>query len=267
MGDQGGTEPTPVRSDAAPAGRRLRAETKDALLAVTAGLLGAPEVMLTAERPLGALSSPLELPDRRLWLSVSTQGRTEPFGDADREMLGALAELGAWAVANAERYAEAKQRYDDLAVITDSIGEGVCIVDAMGRITFMNGAGARLLGWPEGSVGDGAAPEGRATPRFLLDPARRAMALRQTVVSEDTRFERADGTHFPASLTASPVAGEPEPPAAVLAFRDASERRAFEDQLARHAFSDPLTRLANRRLLVDHLDHALLQAQRSGTRV
>ena len=50
-------------------------------------------------------------------------------------------------------------------------------------------------------------------------------------------------------------------------FRDTSERKAFEEQLARHAFQDPLTGLANRRLLLDHLDHALLQADRTGGRV
>ena len=37
--------------------------------------------------------------------------------------------------------------------------------------------------------------------------------------------------------------------------------------MARHAFQDPLTGLANRRLLLDHLDHALLQAERTGGRV
>jgi len=271
MGDKGGSEPTPRRSEGAPAGdpagRRLRAETKDALLRVTAGLLAAPEVTLTAERPERALSSPLPLPGRCLWLSVSERGRTEPFGEADREMLGALAAVGAIAVTNAELYAEAKQQRDDLAVITGSIGEGVCTVDSAGRITFMNPAGARLLGWPEGAVADGAPSSRSETPRFLLDPATRAMALRQNVVSEDIRFERADGTYFPASLTAAPVPGDPEPTAAVLVFRDTSERRAFEDQLARHAFQDPLTRLANRRLLLDHLDHALLQAERSDTQV
>ena len=68
-------------------------------------------------------------------------------------------------------------------------------------------------------------------------------------------------------MTASPVIGDAEPSAAVLVFRDTSERKAFEEQLARHAFQDPLTGLANRRLLLDHLDHALLQADRTGGRV
>ena len=106
-----------------------------------------------------------------------------------------------------------------------------------------------------------------ATPRFLLDPALRAMSQRQNVISDDTRFERADGSYFPVTMTASPVVGGAQPSAAVLVFRDTSERKAFEEQLARHAFQDPLTGLANRRLLLDHLDHALLQAQRTGTKV
>jgi diguanylate cyclase (GGDEF)-like protein len=93
------------------------------------------------------------------------------------------------------------------------------------------------------------------------------MTLRRNVISDDTRFERADGSHFPVTMTASPVVGDAEPTAAVIVFRDTSERKAFEEQLARHAFQDPLTGLANRRLLLDHLDHALLQADRTDARV
>jgi diguanylate cyclase (GGDEF)-like protein len=68
-------------------------------------------------------------------------------------------------------------------------------------------------------------------------------------------------------MTASPVLGEREPSGAVIVFRDTSERKEFEEQLARHAFQDALTGLANRRLLLDHLDHALLRAERSGEQI
>ncbi len=93
------------------------------------------------------------------------------------------------------------------------------------------------------------------------------MALGRNVTSDDTLFQRLDGSHFPVTMTASPVVGGPASAGAVIVFRDTSERKAFEEQLARHAFQDALTGLANRRLLLDHLDHALLQANRTGSTV
>ena len=93
------------------------------------------------------------------------------------------------------------------------------------------------------------------------------MALGRTVTSYDTRFRRLDGSYFPVTMTASPAVGASSSPGAVIVFRDTSQRKAFEEQLARHAFQDALTGVANRRLLLDHLDHALLQADRTGSRV
>jgi diguanylate cyclase (GGDEF)-like protein/PAS domain S-box-containing protein len=247
-------------------GDRARA----AVLSSAGSLLRSPDVSLTEEAPVmdgTTLAAPLELADRRLWLSVSGRSRTEPFDDADRAVLDALASVGAIALSNAELHAEVERQKDNLVVITSSLGEGVCAVSKTGEVTFVNPAGARMLGWPDGGTGGGLPGPAVETPRFLLDPALRAMSLRQNVVTDDARFERADGTYFPVTMTASPVIGGVEPSAAVLVFRDTSERKAFEEQLARHAFQDPLTGLANRRLLLDHLDHALLQADRTGGRV
>ena len=245
-------------------------ETRAAVLSSAGSLLRSPNVTLAPERPEpedSTLFAPVELADRRLWLSVSGRSRTEPFDDADRALLDALASVGAIALANADLYAEVERQKDNLSVITSSLGEGVCAINKSGEITFMNPAGASMLGWLEAPPGDGLSSIVIETPRFLLDPALRAMTLRQNVVTDDTRFVRGDGTYFPVTMTASPVMGDSEPSAAVIVFRDTSERKAFEEQLARHAFQDPLTGLANRRLLLDHLDHALLQAERTGGRV
>ena len=245
-------------------------QTRAAVLSSAGLLLRSPEVSLDPERPESedsTLSAPVELADRRLWLSVSGRSRTEPFDDADLALLDALASVGAIALANADLYAEVERQKDNLSVITSSLGEGVCAIDNSGQIIFMNPAGASMLGWSDRHADDGDPVGTIETPRFLLDPAMRAMALRQNVTTDDTRFERGDGSYFPVTMTASPVAGDLEPSAAVLVFRDTSERKAFEEQLARHAFQDPLTGLANRRLLLDHLDHALLQAERTGGRV
>ena len=133
------------------------------------------------ERPApedSTLSAPVELADRRLWLSVSGRSRTEPFDDADRALLDALASVGAIALANADLYAEVERQKDNLSVITSSLGEGVCAINKRGEITFMNPAGASMLGWLESPpAATGSPASAIETPRFLLDPAMRAMAL------------------------------------------------------------------------------------------
>jgi diguanylate cyclase (GGDEF)-like protein/PAS domain S-box-containing protein len=245
------------------------AETREAVLASAGALLRSPDATLTAERPgRGVLAAPMQIADRTLWLGVAGRSRTEPFDDADRALLQALASVGAIALANAELYGEVRRQREKLSVITGSLGEGVCAVGEDGRITFMNPAGASMLGW-YGLETDDAGPLVPAveTPDFLREPALRAMALRRNVTTYDTRFARLDGSQFPVTMTASPVVGGLAPSGAVIVFRDTSERKAFEEQLTRHAFQDALTGLANRRLLLDHLDHALLQADRTGSQV
>jgi diguanylate cyclase (GGDEF)-like protein/PAS domain S-box-containing protein len=243
-------------------------ETRAALLKSAGVLLRSPEVSLTPEPPAGeGLSAPVPLADRTLWLGVAGRSRAEPFNEADRALLEALASLGAVGLANADLYSEVQQQREKLSVITGSLGEGVCAVGEDGEITFMNPAGASMLGWYGSGLGDdGSVLAAHETPDFLLEPAMRAIVLRRDVTSYDTRFQRLDGSHFPVTMTASPVAGGPAS-GAVIVFRDTSERKVFEEQLARHAFQDALTGLANRRLLLDHLDHALLQADRTGTQV
>jgi diguanylate cyclase (GGDEF)-like protein/PAS domain S-box-containing protein len=245
-------------------------ETKSAVLGAAGALLRSPEVTLTTERPSeGAVAAPMYLADRTLWLAVSGRRRSEPYDDEDRALLQALASVAAVALTNAGLYGEVERQKDELAAVTTSMGEGVCAIDERGVITFMNPSGADMLGWF--SLRDKT--EGRPalsdfeTPDFLLEPAKRAVALRRNVMVYDTRFARIDGSHFPVTMTASPVLGGASPSGAVIVFRDISERKAFEEQLARHAFQDSLTGLANRRLLLDHLDHALLQAERTETHV
>ena len=163
--------------------------TRAAVLSSAGSLLRSSDVSLTDEPPSTGectLAAPVELADRRLWLSVSGRSRTEPFDESDRVLLEALASVAAVALSNADLHAEVERQKDDLVLITRSLGEGVCAIDRAGAITYMNPAGASMLGWPDrgsdgwpdcGSDEGGPARATTETPRFLLDPALRAMSL------------------------------------------------------------------------------------------
>ena len=225
---------------------------------------------MTNEQPAGeGLATPMEVAGETLWLAMSGRDGSEAFDDADVALLRALASVGAIALANADFYGKVQQEKEKLEVITSSLAEGVCAISEAGEITFMNPAGAGMLGWYRRGVAidEASVLPASETPDFLLEPALRAIALGRNVTSYDTRFKRLDGSSFPVTMTASPVGGGTAPTGAVIVFRDTSERQAFEEQLARQAFQDALTGLANRRLFLDHLDHALLQADRTGSQV
>ena len=149
-------------------------EAGAAVLSSAGSLLRSPDVTLVPEQPRGEdsmLIAPVELTDRRLWLSVSGRSQTEPFDETDRALLNTLASVGAIALANADHYAEVERQKDDLSVITGSLGEGVCAINLSGEITFMNPAGAAMLGWSDLVSGDGHLSSTVEAPRFLLDPA------------------------------------------------------------------------------------------------
>ena len=248
-------------------------DVTSALLASARSLLRCSEAALT-DRPTapGSLRARVVLPDRHLWLTVWGRSRTEPFDSADQALLDALAAVGTGALSNAWLYEEGRHQRERLSAITSSMGEGVCAVSGGGEITFLNPAACSMLAWsasgtpsepPAGSAATGAVGLGLVAPGFLLTPARRCMATQATVTSYDSRFERVDGSFVHVAFTASPIMSGGEAQGAVIVFRDITERKQFEEQLSRHAFHDALTGLPNRRLFLDHLDHALKRAARN----
>jgi diguanylate cyclase (GGDEF)-like protein/PAS domain S-box-containing protein len=243
------------------ANRGLRQQAVlETILGAVRRLLRSPGAMLTAGAPgPGQLAAPMIVADRPQWLVASGRRRDEPFDDADRGLLQALAAVGSGALTNAELYQQVHVERETLSSITLNIGEGVCAIDAGGGLTFVNPAAADMIELPplgiaiDDPVSDGAP----AAPDFLLVPAREAMRTGRTVRQDDARFRGKGGEVIPVAYTASAVVSNGAPSGAVIAFRDITERKAFEDELHHNACYDSLTGLANRRLLVDRLDQAL----------
>src|SRR3954447_12967110 len=122
--------------------------------------------------------------------------------------------------------------------ILQSAGEGIYHVDARGRLTFVNPAAARMLGWPAEALEGKPAHEllhhtradGRGYPRAECPLHGPAGAGRAVETVTDDLFWRRDGTSFPVLCRSAPVRG-PEAAGVVVVFTDVSERVRMEAAL------------------------------------
>ena len=173
-------------------------------------------------------------------------------------------------------------------LILRAIGEGVCGLDAHGRIAFINPAAAAMLGYemsellgqplsrflqlPRPSVGRGSGSllglqtsvvqAGDAQTSVVPpDVAPHVQRDVQTTLCEG-QFCRKDGSVFAAEYTTTLMPERHETISAVLVFRDISERKQNEAHIQYLAHHDALTGLANRLLLNEQLQQAISSAIR-----
>jgi PAS domain S-box-containing protein len=157
-------------------------------------------------------------------------------------------DLEAKVVARTEDLAKLARRHER---ILDAVGEGIYGVDVQGRISFVNPAGARLLGYTSNEL------LGRdAHTTFHVDESDVAgsgchldAALRsgELVRRSDETYARRDGVCFPAEITAAPQQDGAEITGAVVVFSNISARRAIERMkeefvsVVSHELRTPLT--------------------------
>ncbi len=141
-------------------------------------------------------------------------------------------------------------------LILESVGDGIFGMDLEGRLTFINQAAARALGYaPEQLTGravhevihhshaDGT-PYSKATSPIL-----QAMHRSESVRMRDEVFWRQDGVSFPVEYSANPLIEEGHISGMVVAFQDVTERRRLEKMkdefisTVSHELRTPLTSL------------------------
>ena len=115
---------------------------------------------------------------------------------------------------------------DHLDAVTASMGDGLLVIDAEGRITLANHAACELLGHPDGSLNGRFAEE-------LLHGRRGGLLGPGAESRDEDEFLRADGTLMAVSWSRSPLAASDGDH--VVVFHDARERRAREQRLRREA--------------------------------
>ncbi len=152
-----------------------------------------------------------------------------------------------------------RQRMDSFS---NAMGEGMFVLDRRGRVTYINRAACRLLGYPrEALLGRpllprivAPAPEGSPAASLspLLDPLRW-----QQPYEAETVFVSASGKTFPVEVSSRPVRRKERFERSVTVFSDISERKAHSENVYHLAYHDALTSLPNRRLLFKRLQQRL----------
>ncbi|MCI0588658.1 MAG: response regulator [Planctomycetes bacterium] len=127
---------------------------------------------------------------------------------------------------------------DHLRAVVRSVGEGLCVLDAEGRVLSLNAEAERLLGWKE--------EEGRGKPilewiegRDEANPGGRSprweeLVEERTIQSGVGRFAPRERTPFSASYVLAPIVRDGALRGAVLVFRDVTSERRAEESL-RHS--------------------------------
>ncbi|MPQ70505.1 MULTISPECIES: sigma 54-interacting transcriptional regulator [Pseudomonas] len=126
----------------------------------------------------------------------------------------------------------------DKQLLLSSVGDGIYSIDSEGLATFVNPAGARMLGWaPEEMIGKNihrihhhSHADGSHYP---VEECPIYKAVHDGLVHEGRQevFWRRDGSSFAVEFTSTPVISDSRIVGAVVVFRDITERRTTELQL------------------------------------
>ncbi|WPO98345.1 sigma 54-interacting transcriptional regulator [Pseudomonas sp. HR96] len=126
----------------------------------------------------------------------------------------------------------------DNQLLLSAVGDGIYSIDSAGLATFVNPAGARMLGWqPADMIGKNihrihhhSHADGSHYP---VEDCPIYKAVHDGVIHEGRQetFWRRDGSSFPVEFTSTPVIDDGRIAGAVVVFRDITERRTTEIQL------------------------------------
>ena len=135
--------------------------------------------------------------------------------------------------------AEANRLARNNRLLIESTGEGIYGVDLDGRCTFLNTAGARMIGVePTDAIGkrmhdlthhhhaDGTPYPVEQCPIYNVYKDGQGCRVADEV------FFRADGTSFPVEYTSNPIRSDGRIEGAVVTFTDVTQRKADEQALA-----------------------------------
>jgi PAS domain S-box-containing protein len=170
---------------------------------------------------------------RRLHVSVSIS----PLKNSEGEVIGASKILHDVSDVVAAREALSQER-ELLATTLRSIGDGVIVTDAEGRVTFLNAEAEKLTGWKQSEASQRPLPEvfrivNEETRREVESPVSKVLRHGNVVgLANHTLLLSRDGAEKPIDDSAAPIRqADGSLFGVVLVFRDFTERRRTERSL------------------------------------
>ncbi|MFZ6049820.1 sigma 54-interacting transcriptional regulator [Pseudomonas sp. CR3202] len=131
-----------------------------------------------------------------------------------------------------------KETERDNQLLLSAVGDGIYSIDSDGLATYVNPAGARMLGWEqEDMIGKNIHQMHHHShadgSHYPVEQCPIYKAVRDGMVHEGRQevFWRRDGTMFPVEFTSTPVISDGRIVGSVVVFRDITERRSTEIQL------------------------------------
>jgi len=162
-------------------------------------------------------------------------GEFQTFVDAYNKMLGTLEENIAALEHSSSSLAESEGR---LALLLESLDEGVFGVDTQGRTTFVNPSASKMFGYSaEELIGSEIhelihhqRDDGTPITREAC-PIHRTLRDGKPQQVDNEVFWRRDGACFPVEYTCSPLTRDGETVGGVVTFRDITSRKQAEQAL------------------------------------
>ncbi len=200
--------------------------------------------------PHGHYCIPIQYADRVLGvinIFVDAEHQRDP---AEEEFLVTIARTLAGIVVRRRTEEALRKSEKKLRNITSNLGEGIFVLDAFGRLVFMNPEAERLLGVSEEALLfheiDDLVFVGGEAEREVKDesPFRQVLRSGMKCSSEDALFHRRDGTLLPVAYVSTPFMEKGKVTGLITAFRDISERKRLEKELLKSQKDESLGILA-----------------------
>ncbi|WAA09041.1 EAL domain-containing protein [Fervidibacillus albus] len=161
-----------------------------------------------------------------------------------------------------------RKRENQIQAITDSLGEGIFVLDKNRKLIFINPEGERLLGYKKQEI------IGKEIHNFIhahgengdhmMDaedcPIHRCIQVKTTVRTDDDIFIRKDGQKMAVSYTATPLIENNEIVGSVVAFQNITQQKQYVKKIKQQAYYDLLTGLPNRLYFLEKLNEEITNA-------